>query len=895
VESRAGEEDHVLAMGPGQAVSRPPSVELLEREFALESLERWWGEAADGEGRLVVVTGEAGIGKTALLRCFCERLGGGHTVLWGACDNLRTPRTLGPLADMAAAGPGPLRAALERAGKPAACFEALRQELASDAPTVLVFEDLHWADEATLDVLTMLGRRIEGLGALAIATYRDDAPAATDELRAVIAELQAGGGVRRLALPGLSAAAVGALSAPSGVDGAALHRLTAGNPFFVSEALAAGAQTLPDTVRDAVLARAGLLAAPARRVLDAVATAPDRIEVAVLDQLVGDDLEHLDECLESGVLLAEHASVRFRHELARLAVEEAIAPHRRVALHRAALDALRRPAQDPPDYDRLVHHAEEAGDGAAVLEFATAAAARAAAAGAHREAAAHYARALRFTGALEPGRRAELLERRSAECHMIADFDEAVGSLREALECHRSLGDLRRQGLVLRQLSRTLYCMGGGTEASTAALGEALEVLEQLPPGAELARAYLTMSSAYMNAEDAPGTFAWAARAAEIAQHLGDDELRIISLNELGTMEYLHGMDEGREKLELSLRLAIDGGFEEHAGRAYIHLPWAAVRNRQYDRAEAFIADGIEYCTAHDLDLHRHYVVAYAARMELDRGRFDEAAAAALEVAGDRRSSPDALATALSVLGLLRARRGDPRPWGPLDDAAELRPGADLQRLAPIAAARAEAHWLVERDDRVDAETAEVLALALEREVPWVVGELACWRRRAGLGDQLPRGAVAEPYRLSLAGDWRAAADRWRELGCPYEAAMALLDSSEPETVRAALEELLALGARATVATATRRLRREGVRGLPRGPRPKTRANPAGLTGREVEVALLLTEGLRNAQIAERLVVSQKTVDHHVSAVLRKLDARSRGEAAAVARRLGLSVGDQSS
>jgi DNA-binding CsgD family transcriptional regulator len=251
----------------------------------------------------------------------------------------------------------------------------------------------------------------------------------------------------------------------------------------------------------------------------------------------------------------------------------------------------------------------------------------------------------------------------------------------------------------------------------------------------------------------------------------------------------------------------------------------------------------------------------------------------------------DARAPALAVLGLVRARRGDPDVWTALDAARELTlSGGDLQRVAPVAAARAEALWLEGRWAEVDAATAAALALAREREAPWVVGELACWRRRAGLRDRLKRGAAAEPYALTLAGDAQRAAGAWRARGNKYEAALALADSGDPDALRQALEELRELGSRPAAALVTRRLRELGVRGVPRGPRPRTRQNPAGLTGRELEVVALLAEGLPNAQIAERLIVSKRTVDHHVSAVLRKLDARTRAEAGTKALRLGLAT-----
>lgn len=265
------------------------------------------------------------------------------------------------------------------------------------------------------------------------------------------------------------------------------------------------------------------------------------------------------------------------------------------------------------------------------------------------------------------------------------------------------------------------------------------------------------------------------------------------------------------------------------------------------------------------------------------------AAELALSVTGRPEVSAPSRITPLVVLGQLRSRRGDPGAWDLLDEAQALARGiGEIQRLAPVAIARAEARWLAGKDELVERDTREALDLARARDYVWAVGDLSVWRRRAGIIESGPATALPGPHRFELDGDFERAAQAWSEQGCPYEAAIAAGSSEDEVLLRQSLAELQRLGAGAAAARVAQSLRKRGARGIRIGPRAATRENEAGLSGRELEVLELVAEGLRNAEIAERLMVSTKTVDHHVSAILAKLGAGSRTQAVAAASRLGI-------
>ena len=838
-------------------------MELIERRAYLSALEEHLGAAAGGEGRLVLVGGEAGVGKTSLVRAFADRQPDRVRVVLAACDGLFTPQPLGPLLELSdqlgfdIEGP--------RHEVFAATLEALRP-----GPTLVILEDVHWADEATLDLLRFLGRRLDRTATLLIATYRDDGLAADDPLRVVLGDVR---GDRRVALAPLSEEGLERLVGEADVDPHELYRLTGGNPFFATEVLAAADSGVPESVRDAVLARAASLTPDARELLDVAAVVGTRTDVGLLEAILGRPTAALDECLAVGVLRAEQGGVAFRHELSRRAIEEALPAVQRAALHRRALEELQRGGANAA---RLAHHAELAGDGTAVLEHAQAAAATAAGLGAHREAAEQYARALRFSDPLPSRTVAELLEARAHECAFNDWIDDALAAEHAALGRYRELGDPLKEGDALRFISRLSYLDARIEDARGAAL-EAVAVLERFPPTRELVLAYANMAQLAQIELRLDAALVWGERTVAIANQIGARDLVPDVLITIGIAEAIGG--PGTSRLEESIDLARRQGTDDSVARAYGALAFAAVRRRDWPSAERWLEQGVAFTTERDLDSRRLYLLGWRAAARLEQGRWNEAAADCEIVL----RHPHARLTrvwALMALGCLRARRGDPDAWSQLDEALELTRGEAPQKLVPLGLVRAEAAYLEGDRQAAIVETGPLPPDALVDR--WIAGKLAVWRRRLGAEPEDP-GSIPEPYALELAGDHAAAAAAWDLRGCPFDAAMALSGSDDEEDLRRAHERLRALEARPAAAIVARRLRERGARGVARGPRPTTRDHPAGLTRRELEVLRSLAEGLTNAEIASKLVISEKTVAHHVSAILGKLGVGSRYEAARLA------------
>jgi len=864
--------------------SYPRPMQLLEREPYLTELTGWLEAATHTGGCIALISGEAGIGKTSLLQEFTQRQGSVR-VLWGACDALFTPRPLAPLQDIARHAKGRLLAAIDSEATRERIFTAVLDELESGPASLVVFEDVHWADEATLDLLKFLGRRIQRTRALLTLTYRDDEVGARHPLRFVLGDFPRAA-VRRAPLPPLSRPAVDQLARQAGRVLKDLYGITGGNPLFVTEALAADADSVPITVRDAVLARALRLSPTARQIAELVSIVPGRTEAALLKQAGCLDEAGIESCLSIGMVRGEDGSLAFRHELARRAYEDSVTAARQQELHAQVLAILAERPNTPPA--RLAHHAAGARNAADVLHFAPLAGAHAAAVGAHREAAAHYLLAIRHADSLPPADQAVLHERYSYECYLTDQPKEAIEARLAALAIWRTLGERLKEGDALRWLSRLSWFAGRRADADRYGR-EAVAVLELLPPGPELAMAYSNRSQLDMLAHEVSSAIDWAQRTIQLAQELGNLETLSHALNNLGTARLISGDTAGLEDLEQSLQIALANDFQEHVARAYTNLAARHVSARDYPNAEHSLRKGIAYCDDRDLDSWRLYMLSWSARLRFEKVDWNGASEDAEAVLRDPRTAPISRVTALTILGHMRIRRGDPDARTPLEEARTMASGMqETQRVAPLADAFAEAAWQVEDRECVIREVLPAYELTRNHPDPWVKGMLAAWLWRSGALKKPPTD-VAPPYRLEMTGDWEGAARTWQELGCPYERASMLGWYGGETQQREALAIFEQLGASPAAQALRKKMRALGIQGIPRGSRSSTRLDPHGLTKREAEILGLLSEGLRNSVIAKRLFLSTKTIDHHVSAILTKLGVPSRAEAVAMARKLSQS------
>lgn len=850
---------------------------LFERDSEIETLNRAVGDLDSLGGRVILVRGEPGIGKTALIGQFISDIGDRAHVLLGTCDDLLTPQPLGPIWDIARQETSVARSLSD--GDRRAVMEVLLDLLSRALrPTLLVLEDTQWAGEATLDIIKFLARRIARTNGLLILTYRDSEVDASHPLRQVIGTLPPRSLIR-MRLNRLSTEATAAIIGDRPFDLATVHSLTNGNPLFVTEVVSSGIEAAPTSVQDSVLARALKVSEGARQILDLVSVVPGEADMSLISEILDVADSQLDECVRQGLLRVHYDTVAFPHELQRRALESSLSSTDRRRLNALVLEKISANA----DPSLLAHHAREAGDIQSIIAHAPKAARAASASKSTRESVAHFRVLEPYLGQMPISEQADILGDWALEEYYLDD----ASSLRlvdRAIEIRRSVGEDQALARTLTFAARIMRSHLKNADA-LAYVADAVRILEPYGATGDLAQALSIRALInWLSYEDIPMALLLAKQATAVAVESADEIATLIALEIEGAIMYSGGDQRGMSLVEEGLRLAQRGRYAHEEVRALLNLASMSGDDRNIGRAMDFIRRAHDTAIRNEMPALEANARSMHSEYLLWTGAWLEAENAASESVD---SSAESATLSWRVLATLQTRRGRSTARSALTRMWSLAQTAQqLTVMDPAAAVLAEHMWLTDQDDtKWKSDLRTVLAMGLQAGKPWPSGAFAFWMWKLGLLDAVPEG-TADFYGWIISGDYDKSAQFWRKRAIPYEEGLALMHGSENERIEA-VRIFEQLGATATATKVRRILQKQGV-AVSRGTSRSTRDHVAGLTGRQAEVLQLLAESLTNAEIADRLFVSHRTVENHVSAILMKLDVPTRGAAVDTARKLGI-------
>lgn len=843
--------------------------------MVLDDLRALVDQAGKGRGRVVLLRGEAGIGKTAVVRALTKSVAGQAHILWGSCDDLLAPRPFGPIVDMAFDDPG-LQAALN-AQNPVGVFGELMQLFTRALrPTVSVFEDVHWSDGATLDLLTSLGRRIDRTHTLMVLTLREPLP--TDHPISIVLGDLPPSNVRSIELQPLSRDAVMSLSGDE-ERGSRIWELSDGNPFLVTELLESAEEEIPASVTDAVRAQLSRLTGKVERLVKLVSVVPGRTELLLIESIDSSLNDAIGETDSLQLLKLEGGNISFHHELARSAVERTLAePERRL------LNALVLRSCESLGFDvsRSAHHARQANDVSAMIRLLPKAAREAAQARSHREAVLQLEALSPYLDKLSPGDRADVHKLWATEEGLVSG--RGIYHAVVAAKTHRSLGDPKGFGASLLSAARSGW-FSNVTEAedSRVAFELAKRTVDEIDNSekAELVDAYAYLAHHAMVRIQHDDAITYANNVLELSSDAS--ATRCIALLCLGVVKNEKSYPDGNLLLTEAREMADSLGLQREWWWAQLNLILGAAANKEIEAARAYNDATKAEIVDDDLAVTSFHI-SKVAEFAISTGDY---------------------VTAESTLEALSRNVDDSVWWFAWSRALlDLRIGRSefmvrARRVRSLARALDEPHpifhastlwaellFVHERKDaEVTRENLETLANVVTFDVPSWIADLSLWLWLDGHIDRIPKRA-SEPVHWIASGQWEKAADWYLAKGIPYEQAVVLSLGDRSARLRA-VQIADRIGAKALGSKFRRQLRAEGVKGVPREPRNEEGLNPLGLSARQDDVLSLLAQRLTNAEIADRLFISPRTVEKHVAAVIAKLDAADRREVVALARDAG--------
>jgi DNA-binding CsgD family transcriptional regulator/tetratricopeptide (TPR) repeat protein len=854
-------------------------MELIEREQPLTLIDTLFQKVQEEEGHCIFISGEAGIGKTSLVKAFVSKVKSRCSVYQGTCDALFTPRPLAPLMDVMFQMQKDLRGITTTIHDREFLFSLFFYQLkAIDQPVVLIFEDIHWADEATIDLIKFISRRITQLQCLFILTYREAEPHSKQALTSVFGQLSSTTFTRLQLLP-LSRQAVNKMAEEKGYKGEDVFAITAGNPFYVTEILATYSTGVPENVKDSILSIYHRLDEDKKYIWQILSVLPTGFEVNYLktmDPLYRGNIYH---CLELQILVIDNGIISFKHELFRRIIESSLSPFLRIELNRWILELFRESFEKNQEIERIVHHAKAANANELVVSYAPLAAKHAASFGAHVQASKLYLTAIEYYQEDDVEKLVSLYQSYVYECYLSNQIAEAIIYSGKALHLLKKGFDKEKNASCLRLLSRLCWLQGSKTKAEAYG-AEAINLMINEPSSIAKAMCLSNMSQLKMLSDEVEDAIYWGEKAIEMAEELSNDKIKCHALNNVGTAlsRILSTRQQGNTMLQESLDIALANGFHEDVARAYTNLGSSAVIMKDYAYAQKVLQDGIDFGEEKDLNTWTMFLQSELARLHFEKGEWDKAQELTKTVLHNGNQGRLSRTEALVVLAKIKMRTatGDPLPLF-LEAQSVALEMKELPTMIPALTGLLEYEWLTGMKV-IDTNNLDLTISMVENKGnAYENGEFTFWLLKARNQRITPK-SFFQGYNISSPSAVNISSSLWQSLGCPYEQAMALFEGTDGQK-RQALEILDRLGATVSFQKLKYILRSSGMKKLPKGLRRTTRANTANLTVRELDVLQHMKKGLQNKEIGERLFISTKTVDHHISSILFKLNVNSRTKA----------------
>ncbi len=863
-------------------------MELIERAGVLALLQNRLNNVAQGDGHCIFVSGDAGIGKTSLVKAFCKQQQEACVIYEGACDALFTPRPLAPVYDIIWQLRSDLWPGSHTIEERSELFLKFFHELKNKNEKILiVFEDIHWADEATLDFIKFFARRIAQLRCLFILTYRDDEVNVGHPLRNVLGALSSDI-FTPIHLEPLSRQAVYKLADEKGYNAENVFNISGGNPFYVNEILASYSPGVPDNVKDSILAVYNRQEEGTKNAWEICSIIPEGLEINRFAKLKS-SWEGMDRCFALKIIITKNDRVIFKHELYRRTIESSLSPFKRIALNKRILELFLDSFEEQGDIERIVHYAKNANENDVVVKYAPIAAKQAADVGAHIEASKLFLTAIEYSDGHNASQLLAFYDAYAYECYLTNQTEEAIIYYSKSLELWKQKRDIEKVGNCLFFLSRLWWINDDLIKAESYA-EQAIHVLDSQPSSSAKAMAYSLMSQLKMFSDLSDECILWGQKAIDLAQQLSDDAILSYALGNVGSVKIRIPAlaQDGLSMLQQSIQIALQNSHEDYAGMAYVNLAYNGMIIKNYALAQQALTSGIPYCEENNLDLWKLYLVTIKAKLKLETGNWTEAYEIASRLAEDEKPAKIIKIFALTILAVIRMRRGDADNILSLlkeatDKAFET---MEPQRIIQALTAFLEYEWLTQSrliEKQILESTIEMIK---ERGNIYGNSEFVFWLQKAR-GQSLLLKETYEGYDVSNLAKAENAARLWKDKGCSYNEALLLFEGNEDDK-RKAVAVVHGLGADAVYQKMKLEMRASGIKKIPRGLRESTKTNPAQLTNRELDVLQLLQKGVQNKEIAGTLFISPKTADNHISSIFFKLDVNSRAKAVSEAVRLGI-------